>query len=105
MIKTNSILLVCLTLFFIIPANFTYAQEKLFQEPASIGIKGLNNPIVDTGQVRCFGNSREILYPKPGQPFYGQDAQYEGNVDSGSGRGNGLRLYRLILIKGSIWGL
>ena len=69
MIKTNSILLACITSFFIIPVNFTYAQKKLFQEPASIGKKGLNNPIVDTGQVRCFDNSREILCPKPGQPF------------------------------------
>jgi len=89
MIKTNSTLLVCITLFFIIPVNFTYAQEKLFQEPASMGKKGLNNPIVDTGQVRCFDNSREILYPKSGQPFYGQDAQYEGNVPSYRNNGDG----------------
>ena len=82
MIKINSILLVCTTLFLIIPVNLTYAKEKLSQEPVSIGKKGLNNPIADTGQVRCYNNSREIPCPKPGQPFYGQDAQYEGNVPS-----------------------
>lgn len=75
MIKTNSIFLVCTTLFLIIPINFVYAK--------------LNNPIVDTGQVRCYNNSREILCPKQGQPFYGQDAQYEGNVMSYPNNGNG----------------
>ena len=35
-------------------------------------------PIVDTGQVGCYGSSSEISFPKPGQPFYGQDAQYQG---------------------------
>ncbi len=89
MIKTNSILLVCTTLFLIIPVNFTYAQEKLSPEPASIGKRGLNNPIVDTGQVRCFNNSREIPFSKPGQPFYGQDAQYEGNTPSYRDNGDG----------------
>lgn len=35
--------------------------------------------IVDTGQVRCYDNRNEIAPPKPGQPFYGQDAQYQGH--------------------------
>ena len=89
MIKTNSILLFCITVFCINPVSITYAQEKLSQEPASIEQKGLNNPIVDTGQVRCFDNAREILCPKPGQPFYGQDAQYGGNVPSYRDNGDG----------------
>ena len=89
MIKINSILLVCTTLFLIIPVNLTYAKEKLSQEPVSIGKKGLNNPIADTGQVKCYNNSREIPCPKPGQPFYGQDAQYEGNVPSYRNNGDG----------------
>lgn len=87
--KNNSILLACIILFFIISVNFTNAQEKLSQEPTSIGKKGLNNPIVDTGQVRCYDNSRKILYPKPGQPFYGQDAQHEGNFPSYRDNGDG----------------
>ena len=36
-------------------------------------------PIVDTGQQRCYDNRREIEYPKAGDPFFGQDAQYQGN--------------------------
>ena len=35
--------------------------------------------IVDTGQVRCYDNRNEIAPPKSGQPFYGQDAQYQGH--------------------------
>ena len=35
--------------------------------------------VVGTGQAKCYDNSREIAPPKPGQPFYGQDAQYNGN--------------------------
>ena len=34
--------------------------------------------IVDTGQTKCYDNSREISCPQPGEPFYGQDAQYQG---------------------------
>ncbi len=64
MIKTNSMFLVCITLLFILPVNFSYAQENISQESASIRKKELNNPIVDTGQVKCYNNSREIFYPK-----------------------------------------
>jgi hypothetical protein len=46
-------------------------------------------PIVDTGQDRCYDNEREIRYPALGQPFFGQDAQLQGNgpsyVDNGDG--------------------
>ena len=31
--------------------------------------------IVGTGQTKCYDNRDEIAPPKPGQPFYGQDAQ------------------------------
>ncbi len=30
----------------------------------------------DTGQTKCFDNTREITCPAPGEPFYGQDAHY-----------------------------
>jgi len=100
MIKTHSILLVCTTLFLIIPVNSAYAKEKLYQEPISSGKKGLNNPIVGTGQVRCYNNWREIPCPKPGQPFYGQDAQYEGNVPNYRDNGDGTVTD---LITGLIW--
>ncbi len=34
--------------------------------------------IVDTGQEKCYDNSKEIVCPRPGWSFYGQDAQYQG---------------------------
>ena len=39
----------------------------------------LNYPIVDTGQKRCFDNTKEIAFPWKNQAFFGQDAQYNGN--------------------------
>lgn len=33
--------------------------------------------IVDTGQDKCYNNTREIKYPKSGHPFFGQDAEYK----------------------------
>jgi hypothetical protein len=39
-------------------------------------------PIVDTGQAKCYDNRNEIAPPKPGQPFYGQDAQFHAHPPS-----------------------
>lgn len=39
------------------------------------------NPLPDTGQTKCYGtrsSQGEIPCPSPGQPLYGQDAQYHG---------------------------
>ena len=39
--------------------------------------------MVDTGQVRCSDNYRFINCPETkGRPFFGQDAQYQGNSPS-----------------------
>ena len=46
-------------------------------------------PIVDTGQVRCYNNRKEIEYPKAGRHFFGQDAHYGGNESAYSDNGNG----------------
>ena len=46
-------------------------------------------PIVDTGQTATYGNSSEIATPAPGQPFYGQDAQVDGNQPSYVDHGDG----------------
>ncbi len=46
-------------------------------------------PIVDTGQERCYDNGREIKYPKAGEPFFGQDAQYQGNQPAYRDNGDG----------------
>jgi len=46
---------------------FTYAQA---------------GPVPDTGQTQCYDNSGEIPCPQPGEPFYGQDANYLINPPS-----------------------
>ena len=38
----------------------------------------LTYPIIDTGMTRFYGPRGEIPRPKPGEPFYGQDAHYRG---------------------------
>lgn len=45
--------------------------------------------IVDTGQDKCYDNSREINFPKPGQPFFGQDAEYQGTKSAYKNNGDG----------------
>ncbi|MFH0995462.1 MAG: DUF1566 domain-containing protein [Pseudomonadota bacterium] len=36
-------------------------------------------PVPDTGQTKCYNATVEIPCPSPGQPFYGQDANYTIN--------------------------
>ncbi len=38
----------------------------------------VTSPVIDTGQVKCYDNYKQIGCPQPGEPFYGQDAQYNG---------------------------
>lgn len=47
-------------------------------------------PIVATGQSKCYDNRNEIAPPKPGQPFYGQDAQFQVHPASYTLSANGL---------------
>jgi hypothetical protein len=47
-------------------------------EPEPAPASNLNYVVVDTAQEKCYDNSREIAFPQPGEPFYGQDAQYQG---------------------------
>jgi|GEM_PF-1304373 len=46
-------------------------------------------PLPDTGQTKCYNDSVEIPCPFPGQPFYGQDAQYRGAQPAYQDNGNG----------------
>ena len=50
------------------------------QLPASAG----QFPIPDTGQTTCYGDEGNVIdpCPKPGEPFYGQDANYAINPRS-----------------------
>jgi Protein of unknown function (DUF1566) len=50
---------------------------------------GQSYVVVGTGQSKCYSASGEIAPPRPGQPFYGQDAQHPGPAfryqDNGDG--------------------
>jgi len=46
--------------------------------------------IVGTGQMKCYDNRNEIAPPKPGQAFYGQDAQFPGPSPSYAPSADGL---------------
>ncbi len=47
-----------------------------------ISVAAFAGPVPDTGQSKCYGNTLEIACPQPGEPFYGQDAQYTINPHS-----------------------
>ncbi len=68
--------------------------------PSSPAILELLYPIVDTGQVTCYGNDQPISTPQAGQDFYGQDAQNQGNEPSYRDNGDGTVTD---LVTGLIW--
>jgi hypothetical protein len=43
----------------------------------------------DTGITKCYDNTQEIPCPSPGQPFYGQDGNYQGAQPAFQNEGNG----------------
>jgi uncharacterized protein DUF1566 len=49
----------------------------------------LKYSIVGTGQERCYDNRKEIKYPWVGKAYYGQDAQYKGNIPKYKDNGDG----------------
>ena len=60
------------------------------QSPPSGPTKPLTYRVVDTGQTHVFSDSRQLLKPpKPGAPFFGQDAFYEGPQPSYRDNGDG----------------
>lgn len=52
-----------------------------------------DTPVVDAGQVQCYDAQMAIAPPSPGQPFHGQDAQYDGNQPSYTLSTDGLTVY------------
>ncbi len=46
-------------------------------------------PVVDTGQVKCYSATAVMVAPAAGQPFYGQDAQVQGNLPAYTPSGEG----------------
>lgn len=55
----------------------------------------------DTGQTKCYNDTDEIPCPAPGDPFYGQDAQYQGPVRSYTVLGGGTMIQDNVT--GLIW--
>lgn len=64
-------------------------QEKTLVELQSSPIQYFSYPIVDTGQTKCYDNTKQITCPKVGVAFYGQDAQYLGNKPAYKDNGDG----------------
>ena len=50
-----------------------------FSNVVDFMIESTNYPIVDTGQDTYYGTESEIPEPGPGDAFYGQDANHDGN--------------------------
>jgi len=51
--------------------------------------KNLTYPVIDTGMKKFYGPKGEIPRPEPGDPYYGQDAQYEGIQPAYKDNGDG----------------
>ena len=51
--------------------------------------QSLTYPIVDTNQTKAFAAQEVISAPKPGSPWYGQDASYQGRAPSYRDNGDG----------------
>ena len=52
--------------------------------------RGIDYRVVDTGQTHIFSDKGQLFkIPKPGQPFYGQDAFYQGPKPSYRNNGDG----------------
>ena len=75
--------------------NFNWLQKYNM-----LTTNGNNYNVVDTGQIKCYDNSNEIPCPNPGEPFYGQDAQYTGNQSSYIDNGDGTESD---LVTGLMW--
>jgi len=68
-------------------ASFSPAQTKPNDKPA------LPYCIVGTGQTTCYDDQGDIAPPKPGQAFYGQDAQFPRHPASYAISADGLTVY------------
>jgi hypothetical protein len=67
--KKSLIFLFCSTIVFLAAGVDTQANSQSY-------------PIVDTGQDVCYDSVQAITPPQPGESFYGQDAQHDGNYPS-----------------------
>ncbi len=58
------------------PVSFLCLTLLVMKSSVAAVAGAVSFPIVDTGQTKCYDTRAEIGPPKPGQPFYGQDAQF-----------------------------
>ena len=77
----------------LIMAAWAIAGPATADTPATPTGAVLPYTIVDTGQTKCYDNRHEIAPPKPGLPFYGQDAQFPHHPSSYTLPDNGLTVY------------
>ena len=76
--ESKSIQRISIMLFGLILGSVANTRQDARGLNVSAGQHGGKYRIVDTGQEKCYGNSKEIVCPRPGRSFYGQDAQYQG---------------------------
>lgn len=82
---------ILLILIFISPFILVACEkdEDTSQEPSVDNTFDGKYVIIDTYQSICFGNDAVISTPSLGEAFYGQDAQYIGNLSNFVDNGNG----------------
>jgi hypothetical protein len=92
---TKNLLKIALVAVMVIAISFSGCKEQTdaqeIESPAQEeAATGITYPLVDTGQTACYDDDgNEIEFPEPGEVFYGQDAQFEGNLYSYTDNGDG----------------
>lgn len=82
-------------------AQPTRADSPTVPAPTAESTSPLSYPIVDTGQANCYNNNAKVTCPQVGQAFFGQDAQFTGNMPSYALSADGLTV--LDNITGLTW--
>jgi hypothetical protein len=73
-----------------VDASYEWSTEATNLLMTTTQQKDTPYPVVDTGQAACYDDSgAEITCPAKGEAFYGQDAQFSGNVFSFTDNGDG----------------
>lgn len=83
--KTVTVLAVLILLILCFAGSVTDIARSEGDDPE----KALPYSIVGTGQAKCYGERDELPCPKPGQAYFGQDAQNASNKPSYKDNGDG----------------
>ena len=66
--------------------SVAWGEGPAFSDPN----EKLTYPIIDTFLTKCYDNNNNVIpCPEPGEPFYGQDAQYDGIQPAYKDNGDG----------------